>query len=168
MKKIIQAKMSDKEMYFVKYKTLPVAAQIKLISDAFDERGDQGAFSDLFFDQESEKLAKSCPLVKITKNNIESYAYTYFNANELIDIEDIELDLNTFMPAENCLLLENCIDFDEFKDEMIYPSDIADQFVEDADPKSKYFMLKAGKIIEIDTDTANRKALELLEEYMCI
>lgn len=91
-----------------------------------------------------------------------------FNANELIDIEDIELDLNTFSPAENCMLLENCIDFDEFKDEMVYPSDMADQFVEDAEPKSKYFMLKAGKIVEIDTDTANRKALELLEKHMCI
>lgn len=168
VKKIIQAKMSDKEMYFVKYKTLPVAAQIKLISDAFEERNDHGAFSDLDFYQESEKLAKSCPLVKITKNNIESYAYTYFNANELIDIEDVELDLNTFSPAENCMLLEDCPGFDEFKDEMVYPSDMADQFVEDAEPKSKYFMLKAGKIIEIDTDTANRKALKLLEEYMCI
>ena len=168
MKKIIQKEMNFKKVYYVKYKSLPVAAQIKLISDAFEERNDNGAFCDLDFYHESEKLAKSCPLVEITKNNIESYAYTYFNANELIDIENIELDLNTFSPAENCLLLENCIDFDEFKDEMIYPSDMADQFVEDAEPKSKYFMLKAGKIIEIDTDTANRKALELLEKHMCI
>lgn len=168
VKKIIQAKMSKKEVYYVKYKSLPVAAQIKLISDAVNERNDQGAFCDLDFYHESEKLAKSCPLVEITRNNIESYAYTYFNANELIDIEDIELDLNTFMPAENCMLLEDYPGFEDFKDEMVYPSTIADQFVEDADPKSKYFMLKAGKIIEIDTDTANRKALKLLEEYMCI
>lgn len=168
VKKIIQAKMSDKEMYFVKYKTLPVAAQIKLISDAFEERNDHGAFSDLDFYQESEKLAKSCPLVKITKNNIESYAYTYFNANELIDIEDIELDLNTFMPAENCMLLEDYPGFEDFKDEMVYPSDMADQFVEDAEPKSNYFMIKDGKIVEIDNDTANRKALQLLEKHMCI
>lgn len=168
VKKIIQAKMSNKEVYYVKYKSLPVAAQIKLISDVFDERNDNGAFSDLDFYQESEKLAKSCPLVKITKNNIESYAYTYFNANELIDIEDIELDLNTFMPAENCMLLEDYPGFEDFKDEMVYPSDMADQFVEDAEPKSNYFMIKDGKIVEIDNDTANRKALQLLEKHMCI
>nr|DAJ30409.1 MAG TPA: hypothetical protein [Caudoviricetes sp.] len=169
MRKIVQAKMSSGEKYYVEYKDLPVAVQIKLISDATQERNFNEDFSDLLFDRESEKLEKCCPIVEITRDNIKRYFYPEnVNESELINIDDIELDLNTFSPAENCMLLEKCVDFGEFKDEMVYSADIADQFVDDADPKSKYFMLKDGKIVEIDTDTANRQALELLEKHMCI